>query len=177
MKVNTTNIVFILDTSFLKQNDRPRAFEKEKELASLLLEKDIYKGSNIKIGVGRSRQPTELVLNKNAIARHLKELIISDSINLEKELKEAIGVLSGIESEARKSIVLFTVGSKYNAYPELLKNMKKENIKLVVVDVNKALSKPVVDPPFAAEPPKTDLPDIATPEPEVSEIVTVPFTG
>lgn len=175
VQVNATNVVFILDTMFLRETDRPRAFAKEKQLASSLLEKDIYQSSNIKIGIGRNRQPTELILNKNTVKTLLNTLTVSDTVNLQREIKEATILLSDRPSNIRKSIILFTVGSKYNAYPDLLKKMKEESIKLILVDVNNALSPPIPNPPFAAAP--TDLPDIVKPEPETSEIATIPFTG
>lgn len=176
MKVEDTDLVFILNTKSLSNNDRSRALEKQKEVASALASKDIYKSEKVQIGVASRKTSTTLRNDKNRVLAQIKNLVVQDTDNLEGELNEAIALLSRSPERNRKSIVLFTIGNEYNAHPKLLERMKKNDIKLIVVDVNKSLLKPVVDPPFVGE--KTvDLPVIVVVEPNVEDIATKSLTG
>lgn len=176
VKVEDTDLVFILNTKSLSRNDKYRALEKQKELASALASKDIYKINKVRIGVASRDNPTTLDNDKNRVVTQIRKLVVQDTDNLERELNEAITLLSRSLQRNRKSIVLFTIGNGYNAHPKLLERMKKDDIKLIVVDVNKSLSKPVVDPPFVGE--KTvDVPVVVTVDPNVEEIAIKSLTG
>lgn len=173
-------MIFILDTTSLDATDKQRVLEKEKQLALSLLDKPAYKNddSNIKIGASNIQSRSiDINISREKLRVLIQSLRVGKNIdnNLKGALNEAIYILAKSPSDKKKSIVLFTVGSKYNAYSDRLKEMKEEDIKLVVVDVNKALSPPVANPPFAAAP--RDLPEIVKPEPETSEIATAPFVG
>jgi len=169
-------MAFILDTQSLSNNDKYRVLEKQKDIALELAGKDIYKSQKVRIGVASRANPTTLQNDKNRVVTQIRKLTVQDTDNLERELNEAITLLSKSLQRSKKSIVLFTVGNGYNAHPKLLERMKENDIKLIVVDVNKSLSKPVVDPPVVEE--KTvDLPIIILVEPNAEDIATKSLTG
>lgn len=170
-------MVFILDTTALPYKDEAAVLEKEKQLALSVLGKEIYKDEKVQIGVNTRSRPIELNKNKDLVALQINKITISDTKNLNGSLTDSIQALARISRDTRKLIALFIVGNKYNAYPEVLKELNEKNIKLVVVDVNKALLEPIVDPPYVAKLNVPDIADVPISEPEVSGIVVALITG